>query len=71
MIIYSQFNFLTNEKLGYDDSNLVMVDIRYNRGIKHQDAQVLRDELMKLVGVCHGRYIGSLDRTGNDKLPCH
>ena len=24
--IYSQFNFLTNEKLGYDDSNLVVVN---------------------------------------------
>jgi putative ABC transport system permease protein len=47
MTIYSQFNFLTNEKLGYDDTNLVMVDIRNNRGIKQQEAQVLKNELMK------------------------
>lgn len=45
--IYAQFNYLTNEKLGYDDSNLVTVNIYNNRGIKHSDAQLLKDELMK------------------------
>jgi putative ABC transport system permease protein len=44
--IYSQFNFLTNEKLGYDDSNLVTVDIN-SWGIKHNEAIVIRQELIK------------------------
>jgi putative ABC transport system permease protein len=42
--IYSQFNYLTNEKLGYDDSNLVTVD---SWGIKHDKAEVIKEELMK------------------------
>ncbi|MEP6467018.1 MAG: FtsX-like permease family protein, partial [Parafilimonas sp.] len=42
--IYSQFNFLTTEKLGYDDSNVMMV----NKGsLKHTDATVFKNELMK------------------------
>jgi putative ABC transport system permease protein len=43
--IYSQFNFLTNEKLGYDDSNLVGVNI--SGSIDHQKGQVLKEELLK------------------------
>ena len=46
IIIYSQFNFLTNEKLGYDDTNLVTVDIN-SWGIKRDKAGVIKDELMK------------------------
>ena len=44
--IYSQFNFLTNEKLGYDDSNLVAVDIN-SWGMKRDKAEVIKQELMK------------------------
>jgi putative ABC transport system permease protein len=43
--IYSQFNFLTNEKLGYDDSNLVGVSI--SGSIDHRKGQVLKEELLK------------------------
>jgi len=46
IIIYSQFNFLTDEKLGYDDTNLVTVDIN-SWGIKRDKAGVIKDELMK------------------------
>ena len=44
LIIYYQFNFLTSEKLGYDDSNLVMVN---KSNLKHDQANLFRYELMK------------------------
>lgn len=51
LIIYYQFNYLTTEKLGYDDSNLVLVN---KSGLKHSQAKLFRNELMKdpnIVGV--------------------
>ncbi len=48
MTIYSQFNFLTNTKLGYDDKNLVVVDANIPT---HQNASVFKDELMNVPGV--------------------
>jgi len=42
--IYAQFNFLTSEKLGYDDNNLVLVN---KHELKHSDAAVFKNELMK------------------------
>ena len=42
--IYPQFNFLTNTNLGYDDSNLVIVN---KDRIRHIEAAVFKDELMK------------------------
>jgi len=42
--IYAQFNFLTNEKLGYDDSNLVVVN---KNDLTHRDAAVFKNELLK------------------------
>ncbi|MCW3119742.1 MAG: transporter permease [Chitinophagaceae bacterium] len=48
LTIFNQFNFLTNEKLGYDDSNLVVV----NRwGLKRSEAKTFREELMKNPGI--------------------
>jgi putative ABC transport system permease protein len=41
--IYAQFNYLTTEKLGYDDSNLVII----HKNMKHTEAPVLNAELMK------------------------
>jgi putative ABC transport system permease protein len=43
-VIYSQFNFLTNTNLGYNDSNIIEVskDIR-----SHQEAAVFKNELLK------------------------
>ena len=49
--IYLQFNYLTNEKLGYDDSNLVIIN---KSGLKREEAKLLRNELMQepdVVGV--------------------
>ncbi|MGZ3917444.1 MAG: ABC transporter permease [Flavisolibacter sp.] len=48
IIVYSQFNFLTTQKLGYDDSNLVMVN---KSGLKRGEAKLLRTELMKNPGI--------------------
>src|SRR6185437_15019950 len=50
-IIYSQFNFLTKTKLGYDDNNLVIVN---KNGLTHADVAVFKNELSKnpnIVGV--------------------
>ena len=43
-IIYSQFHFLTNTNLGYDDSNVITVN---NRPMKHTEAAVFKNELKK------------------------
>src|SRR6185437_1646431 len=51
LIIYSQFNFLTKTKLGYDDNNLVIVN---KDRMKHADAEVFENELLKntnIVGI--------------------
>jgi putative ABC transport system permease protein len=43
-VIYSQFNFLINTNLGYDDSNIVEI----SKGIRsHQEAAVFKNELLK------------------------
>lgn len=42
--IYTQFNYLTTEKLGYDDTNLVTID---KFGLKRDEAKLLKNELMK------------------------
>ncbi|HEX5152683.1 MAG TPA: ABC transporter permease [Parafilimonas sp.] len=49
--IYTQFNYLTTEKLGYDDSNLVMIN---KDRIKHTDAALFKNALVSnpnIVGV--------------------
>ena len=42
--IYEQFNYLTTEKLGYDDGNLVMMR---KQNMKRSEAALLTDDLMK------------------------
>ena len=44
VVIFSQFNFLTNEKLGYDDSNLVLVD---KENLKRDEVKLLKEGLSK------------------------
>ncbi|MEP6684495.1 MAG: ABC transporter permease [Parafilimonas sp.] len=49
--IYAQFNYLTTEKLGYDDSNLITVN---KDQIKHDQAALFKNELIKdpnIIGV--------------------
>jgi putative ABC transport system permease protein len=43
-ILFSQFNFLTTEKLGYDDSNLVLVN---KLNLTRDEAKLLKSELKK------------------------
>ena len=43
--MYSQFHYLTNEKLGYDDTNLVAVHLNYF-GIEHNKAQPVKNEMI-------------------------
>ena len=42
--IYAQFNFLTKTNLGYDDSNIVMVN---RPQVKHSEAAIFKAELLK------------------------
>lgn len=42
--IFFQFNYLTKQKLGYDDSNLVTVE---KWGLKRSETYLFKDELMK------------------------
>jgi putative ABC transport system permease protein len=42
--IYAQFNYLTQEKLGYDDSNLIGVE---KRQLKRDQAELFKTELLK------------------------
>jgi putative ABC transport system permease protein len=46
--IYSQFQFLTTQKLGYDDSNLVSLEIS---GMKLARVATFKDELLKNPGI--------------------
>jgi len=60
IIIYLQFNFLTTEKLGYDDTNLVLV----NKDLKRDEAKLFKEQLMKnpdIIGVApkNGGYSGT------------
>ncbi|HXR84410.1 MAG TPA: ABC transporter permease [Hanamia sp.] len=42
--IYAQFNFLTTQKLGYDDSNLILIN---TKDTKHTEAVTFKNELLK------------------------
>jgi putative ABC transport system permease protein len=69
-IIYSQFNFLTKTKLGYDDNNLVIVN---KDGMKHSDAAVFENELLKnpnIAGVSakNAGYRQAAARNANDSM---
>lgn len=44
LTIYSQFDYLTTKKLGYDDKNLIMVD---KWRMSHRESQLFIDELKK------------------------
>jgi len=66
--IYAQFNFLTTEKLGYDDSNIVLV---HKDVIQRDEAKLLQTELMKdpdILGVApkNGGSWGTAAKISND-----
>ena len=66
--IYKQFNFLTTEKLGYDDNDLVMVHKDFKT---HDEAQFFKNELLKdpdilSVAPRNGGQWGTVAKIGND-----
>ncbi len=67
--IFFQFNYLTSQKLGYDDSNLISVD---KWGMKRSEAYLFKDELLKnpnIVGVApkNGGSWGTGAKVNGDK----
>lgn len=68
--IYRQFNFLTTEKLGYDDSNLVMVR---KSNLTREEAKYFKEELLKnpaITGVAakNGGQWGTGAKVNGDSL---
>ena len=66
--IYKQFNFLTTEKLGYDDNNLVVVHKDFKT---HDEAWLFKNELLKdpnIVSVAprNGGQWGTIAKITND-----
>ena len=66
--IYKQFNFLTNEKLGYDDNNLVIVNNDFKT---HDAAELFKNELLKdpnIISVAprNGGQWGTVAKLSND-----
>ncbi len=66
--IYKQFNFLTTEKLGYDDSNIITVDKEFK---SHNEAWLFRNELLKdpdIISVAprNSGMWGTMARLSND-----
>lgn len=66
--IYTQFNFLTTKKLGYDDTNLIVVNIG---SAKHTRTKVFEEELRKnpnIIGVSakNGGMWGTAAKISND-----
>jgi putative ABC transport system permease protein len=68
LIVYFQFNYLTTEKLGYDDSNLVVVN---KNNLTRDQAKLFQNELMKdpdIVGVApkNAGFWGTAARVNGD-----
>lgn len=66
--IYKQFNFLTNEKLGYDDNNIVTV---HNNFKTHDAAELFKHELLNdpnIISVAprNGGSWGTIAKISND-----
>lgn len=66
--IYKQFNFLTTEKLGYDDTNIVRVGNSFKT---HDEAWLFRNELLKdpnIISVAprNGGSWGTVAKVAND-----
>jgi putative ABC transport system permease protein len=65
--VFSQFRYLTTEKLGYDDSNLLMVENR----MKPEKFAVLKNELLKSPSIINaapknGGFRGTIAKVNND-----
>jgi putative ABC transport system permease protein len=70
LTIFSQFNFLTTQKLGYDDSNVVQVN---KDNLTRKEAELFKAELMKNqnirdVAPKNGGSWGTVAKVGNDSI---
>ncbi|GAB3494899.1 ABC transporter permease [Spirosoma knui] len=69
LTIYSQFNYLTNKDLGYDDSNMVVLE---KSGMKRSEASLLEEELLKsptIINVSpkNGGFWGTIAKVNNSE----
>ena len=60
VVVYAQFNFLTHADLGYDDTNVVMLDV--GRGGNQSQVGVLKEELTKSPFI---KLVAASDGNGN------
>jgi putative ABC transport system permease protein len=70
LTIFSQFNFLTTQKLGYDDAHLVQVN---KDDLTREEAKVFKEELLKNqnirdVAPKNGGFWGTAAKVGNDSI---
>lgn len=68
LTIYKQFNFLTNEKLGYDDTDIVTIQKNFKT---HEEAWLFKNELLKNPGIVsvaprNGGSWSTIAKLGND-----
>ncbi|MBE9461981.1 ABC transporter permease [Dyadobacter subterraneus] len=68
-VIFSQFDFLTSEKLGYDDSDLITIE---KWSTKHDQAALFKEQLMKnsnITGVAfkNNGYSGNTVKVNQDQ----
>ena len=66
--IYTQFNFLTNEKLGYDDNDLVIVhnDFKTHEAAELFNSELLKDHNILSVAPRNGGQWGTVAKVNND-----
>ncbi len=70
LTIFSQFNFLTTQKLGYDDAHLVQVN---KDDLTREEAKLFKEELLKNqnirdVAPKNGGFWGTAAKVGNDSI---
>lgn len=70
LTIYSQFNYLINKDLGYDEKNVVMVD--FGENLSQGKANILKEQLLKNPNIIqvapkNGGFWGTVARVNNKK----
>ncbi len=70
LTIFSQFNYLINKDLGYDEKNVIMVN--FGQRISRDKADVLKEQLLKnpniiQVAAKNGGFMGTLARVSGQK----
>jgi len=70
LTIYSQFNYLINKNLCYDEKNVVMVD--FSENLSREKANILKEQLLKNQNIIqvapkNGGFWGTVARVNNKK----